>query len=132
MRLVIEILTIYGIYFFGTSLLIWRYGRKERGVSIIVAGVMPTLVVVSVVVSLFEIFRVTVLRQSPRIRPYPDGLEEAELIVEKRRQQMFGGVALKPHFASDWKNFYQATIEREAERVQKFAHRMLTLRYRSV
>jgi hypothetical protein len=128
MHLAIEIFTVYAIYIFGTSLLIWRYSTKERGVSIIVAGVTPILLVVS----LFDLLRVTLFRQSRHIRPCPTGLDEAELIVEKRRQQMFGGEALQPHFASDWTKLYQETIERETVRVQKIAHRMLTVTYRSI
>lgn len=125
MRFAIELLTIYAIYVFGTSLLVWRFGGKGggRGPSIVVAAVVPALFVVG----LFELALLTLLRRRPQVDPCPYGLGEAELIIEKKRQQMFGGEPLKPHFASDWARLYAKTVELEAERVQAFARRVLSV-----
>ncbi len=123
MRLLIEILTIYVVYLFGTALLIWRYGKKDRAPSIVVAGVAPILFVASFV----ELIFLAVIGKSRQISPCPDGLSDAELLVERQRQQMFGGSPIEPHFASDWSRLYAKTVEIEAERVQAFARRVFTL-----
>jgi hypothetical protein len=125
MRLAIEVVTIYAVYVFGTSLLVWRFGTRGngRGPSIVVAAVAPALFVVG----LLELMFLVAMGRRPRIDPCPDGLDEAELIVEAKRQEMFGGEPIKPHFASDWAKLYSKTVEHEAERVQAFARRVLSV-----
>jgi hypothetical protein len=125
MRLVIEILAVYFVYVFGTSLLIWRYGTKDRGPSALVAAVLPFIVVVS----FFQFLFMALFRHAPLVTPCPDGLAEAELIVENHRQRMFGGRPVEPHFASDWANLYAMTVEQESVRVQKFARKVLDAAY---
>lgn len=120
MRLAIEIFAVYFIYAFGTSLLVWRYSVRDRGPIIVVTWVIPLMVIAS----LFELIFLTIFRRSPCIRPCPEGLDETELIVERHRQQMFGGEPVEPHFASDWARLYTLTLEQEAERVQRFARRV--------
>lgn len=122
MRLAIELAIFYGIYIGGMSLLVWRYATRDRGSSIVVVAVMPILAVLAVFVS---IFLVALKRTDRVIDPCPHGLEEAEEIVEKQRQTMFGGDPQKPHFAKDWAALYAATLEQEAERVHKFADKVL-------
>ncbi|MGI4829441.1 MAG: hypothetical protein ACRYFU_14785 [Janthinobacterium lividum] len=123
MRLAIEVLAIYGIYVFGTALLIWRFSTKDRGPSIVVSMLVPFLFVVSFI----EMIVSVLLRRNQAIGPCPVGLDEAELLVERQRQKMFGGDSEIPHLASDWAKLYQMTVESEAERVQAFARRMLTV-----
>jgi hypothetical protein len=121
MRLMIEILTIYAIYIFGTSLLIWRYGTKDRGPLIVVAAVIPILTIVS----FFEVCIRALFLRSPQMSPCPDGLAEAERIIERHRHEMFGGSPIPPHIAHEWEMFYAKTLEREAARVQRFATQIL-------
>jgi len=123
MHLAIEIATVYAIYLFGTSLLIWRFGSRDRGPSIVVAAVVPALYVAAFA----ELAWLASLGRSPAIGPCPEGLSDAELAVERQRQKMFGGRALEPHFASDWQRLYAKTVENEAARVQSFARRVLTV-----
>lgn len=122
MRLLIEVSTIYAIYLFGTSLLIWRYGGKDRAPNIVVAWVVPVIVVASFIEFIFH----ALFRKALSIRPCPIGLDEAELIVERHRQQMFGGKPIEPHFASDWARLYASAVEQETEKVQKFARKVLS------
>ncbi|MHB1937858.1 MAG: hypothetical protein ACYCOR_14895 [Acidobacteriaceae bacterium] len=124
MRVAIELATIYGIYIGGMSLLIWRYVAKNRGSNIVVAAAMPLLAVLAIFLS---ILLVALKRTEPRVGPCPYGLMEAEEIVEKKRQNMFGGDPQKPHFARDWAALYAATLEQEAERVHRFADKVLTV-----
>jgi hypothetical protein len=123
MRFTIELFTTYGVYLFGTSLLIWRYGSKDRGPAIIVAAVVPFLFVAT----FLKLTVLAMLRRSPAMGPCPEGLSDAEIVVERNRQRMFGGEPLKPTFASDWARLYEKTVEAEAERVQAFARRVLSL-----
>lgn len=123
MHFFIELASVYVIYLFGTSLLIWRYGTRDRGPSIVVAGVAPMLFMAAIA----KMFVLALFRRSPTIHPCPDGLKDAELMVERKRQQMFGGEPLEPHFASDWARLYEKTLEEDAERVQAFARRVLSL-----
>jgi hypothetical protein len=118
----IELLAMYGVYLFGTSLLIWRYGRNDRGPSIVVAAVAPVLLIAA----LAKMLALTLVGRLPRIEPCPQGLSDAEVLVERRRLEMFGGKAVEPHFASDWARLYEKAVEEEAERVQLFAKRVLS------
>ena|ERR1700679_4020066 len=121
MRLAIEILTVYAIYVFATSLLIWRYGKRDRGPVIVVTAVLPLMVIVC----FFEVLIRALMQRAPTIDPCPDGLAEAERIVERHRREMFGGPPVPPHIAHDWQMLYAETLERDAARVQKFAGRVL-------
>lgn len=124
MRLLIEVFALYFVYVFGTALLIWRYGTKDRGPSVIVVSVIPLIAIIS----FFHFLVIAIFRRAPLLSPCPDGLAEAELIIEKHRQHMFGG-STEPHFASDWANLYATTVEQEAVRVQKFARKVLAGAY---
>ena len=124
MRLAIELAMIYGLYVGGLSLLVWRYEARERGSSIVVISVMPILAVIAV---FWTLFLVLFKRTSLIIAPCPNGLAEAEEVVEKQRQKMFGGDPMKPHFATDWADLYAAALEQEAEHVHKFAGRILSI-----
>jgi hypothetical protein len=121
MRLIVEILTVYGLYLFGAAILIGRYGTRDRGPVIVVAWLMPALLVLSVLLS---IFRLLFSRRLTVSRP-PHGLEEAERFVEKHRHEMFGGELVKMHYATDWARLYARTLEEEAQKVKAFAKRIL-------
>jgi len=121
MRLAIEVFTIYIVYLFGTSLLIWRYGSKDRAPSIVVAAVSPLLFVFSAI----QLILLKIIGRSPEISPCPAGLSDAELVIERKRQEMFGGEPIEHHFASDWAKLYAKTVEQDAEKVQAFARRVL-------
>src|SRR5712664_4787693 len=102
MKVTIEILSVYGVYVFGATVLIWRYIAKDRGPTIVVAWLMPALLIAAFIEGTFRLL----FRKRPRVRPCPVGLDQAELAVEKRRQKMFGGDLSQPHFASDWARLY--------------------------
>lgn len=123
MRLAIEVLTFYIVYLLGTSLLIWRYGSRDRGPSIVVSAVAPILLVAVFV----ELLVLALAHRIPSISPCPVGLSDAESVVEQQRRKMFGGNAVEPHFASDWARLYAQTLELDAERVQSFARRVLSI-----
>jgi len=123
MKVAVEILAMYGVYVFGASVLIWRYTTtNDRGPAIVVAWLMPALIFAAVLQGTSRLL----FGKSPKIRQCPVGLAEAEIVVEKRRQKMFGGERLATNFASDWARLYGVTLEEEAKKVQKFARWVLS------
>jgi hypothetical protein len=58
-----------------------------------------------------------------KMEPCPAGLEEAELIVERQRQIMFGGTLRKPTYAASWRFAYERVLQRDTDRVQRMARR---------
>lgn len=120
MKVFFEILAVYGVYVFGATVLIWRYTAKDRGPTTVVAWLMPFLLVATVIQGTYLLF----FRKYPRVRPCPIGLAEAEVVVEKRRQKMFGGERLATNFASEWARLYGVTLEQEAKQVQEIARKV--------
>jgi hypothetical protein len=121
MKLVGEFLAIYGVYMFGSAVLICRYTRVDRIPTVIVAWLMPALVLEALIEGTFLLL----FKKYPRVRPCPVGLAEAEVVVEQRRQKMFGGESLPTTFASEWARLYGVTLEKEAKKVQKVARWVL-------
>jgi hypothetical protein len=119
MKLAVEILAIYGVYAFGATVLIWRYIATDRGPTIVVAWLMPGVILAALIHGTYRVL----FKKSPRVRPCPAGLAEAEVIVEERRQKMFGGERLATNFASEWTRLYGVTLEEEAKKLQKFARK---------
>jgi hypothetical protein len=117
MRLFIEIAAIYGVYVLGVSFLIGRFGTKDKVPIAVAASTIPILVVAAI----FESAFLLITRKEPRVRPCPEGLDAAELIVERHRQQMFGGEIQQPKFAFHWARVYALTVEREARAVEGLA-----------
>lgn len=122
MQLLIQILAIYLIYGIGMSVVICRHGMKDRGLFVFAAWIMPFTLVASIFHSAFLLL----FRRSPRVRRCPDGLADAERIVERYRLEMFGGKPVEHRFAADWARLYAMTLETETEQVQRFARRVLT------
>jgi hypothetical protein len=125
MKLLVEIFSVYALYAFGATVLIWRHATKDRGPTVVVAWLAPALMIAAFIEGTFRLL----FRKRPKVRPCPVGLDEAELVVEKRRQKMFGGELSHPHFASDWARLYGVTLEEEAERVQKIARKVFAHSY---
>ncbi|MEO6803127.1 MAG: hypothetical protein ABI197_07785 [Granulicella sp.] len=121
MRLAIEIVAIYSLYITGVTIILKRYGKKDTLPMIVAAGAIPVLVVVS----FFEAIFLMVFRSAPRVRPCPEGLDVAEMIVERHRQEMFGGETQHPKFAFEWARVYALTLERETKTVKNFARSFL-------
>jgi hypothetical protein len=121
MHTFIEIVVIYGLFVLGIAMLIGNFGVKDRFPQTVVASVLPILLVCSV----FESAFLLVTRPAPRVRPCPDGLDEAEAIIEKHRQEMFGGELRPTRVAPEWARLYALTLEREVNQVQRLARREL-------
>jgi hypothetical protein len=119
MRIFIEILTAYSIYVLGTAILIWRFSENGRVASTACAVLMPFMTLGAVVATFLSVMGIVKIR----IKPCPPGLEQAELLVERHRKEMFGGKSVPPHLASEWTRVYRATLQIEAQRVKTFTRK---------
>jgi len=108
------------IFVLGIALTLRRFARQDYLVLTIAAIATPFIAVFAV----FYVIYAMVARKKI-IEPCPMGFEEAEKIVERRRQQMFGGALREPSMARDWRLAYQFELQRETDCVQKVARRYL-------
>src|SRR5262249_54461032 len=110
MKLIVDFGVFYGLYAFTAAMLIWRYGVKDRAPFIVVAWLIPVLTIAALLNSILRL----ILGKRPKIGPCPYGLDEAEVLIERHRREMFGGGPIVPHFAQDWTLLYKLTLEEEA------------------
>ena len=109
------------IFIFGIALTIRRFGGSDYPIIIVCAVLTPILAVVAVFSLLYSAIR----GNGETIDPCPEGLEEAERIVETQRQRMFGGPVREPFIAASWKRAYQIQLQKETRQVQSVARRYL-------
>ena len=62
-------------------------------------------------------------RESILDQPCPEGLEEAELLVEQHQQRLFGGQIKHSTYATDWKRAYAQTLQKAEAHVERATHR---------
>ncbi len=55
------------------------------------------------------------------IPPCPHGLEEAEALVERKRQIMFNSPPIQPTIAKQWRRGYAVSVEYQARQVRRFS-----------
>jgi hypothetical protein len=117
----IDIAVGFAIFALGIALTLRRFAKGEFLVLTLSALLTPVLALAAVV---YVIYLIATTGNS-QIGPCPLGFEEAEKIVERRRQQMFGGPLREPSMANSWRLAYQMELQRETDRVQKVARRYL-------
>jgi hypothetical protein len=108
------------IFVVGISLTVRKFGNHNRVAFAVVAILSPF-------VSLFAVFRVAylALRGGLAVGECPPGLEEAERIVERQRQHMFGGPLREPSFTKSWRTAYERELQKDTELVQEVANKYL-------
>lgn len=106
------------IFILGVAFTIRKFGGKDYPVLIICSVLTPVLALVAVISLVYS-----ALRGRPIMDPCPEGLEEAERIVETQRQRMFGGPSREPYIAASWKRAYQLRLQKETRQVQSVARR---------
>ena len=116
--IVVNIAVGVTIFVLGIALTVRRFGSRDRVAFTVVAVLTPA-------VALFAMFRLAYLFLCNRVEldPCPQGLEEAEKIVEIQRQQMFGGALRESSFTASWQKAYERELQKETERVQRVAQR---------
>jgi hypothetical protein len=119
-HLVVDLIVLFVLFAFGLGWTVTKYSRQDRIVFTVVAILSPAIAV-------FSVFRLVylVLSRKTTIGPVPPGLEEAEMLVAKERQILFGGTIQTPHLARSWQRAYELELQREAESVQRTAARFL-------
>jgi hypothetical protein len=120
--MLIDIAVGVTIFILGIALTIRRFGDQDYPVVILSAIVTPILAVIAMFYVIF-----LAIRGKNTLDPCPDGLEEAEKIVEIQRQQLFGGPARAPSISASWKQAYEMQLQAETRRVQKVARRYLAI-----
>jgi hypothetical protein len=122
-KAVIDAAVGIAIFIIGISLTIHKFGNRNR-------VALTAVAILSPLVAVFALFRVAVRIFSGKISvpdPCPPGLEFAEILVERQRQQMFGGPLREPSFATSWKRAYERELQKDTERVQRLAQRYLAI-----
>jgi|SRR6185437_3518695 len=118
-HLFIDVIVTFLLFAIGVAWTVFRYSTHDRLVFAAVAILSPVLAILS----LLMLF-VDALRGKIEVGPCPAGLSEAERMVEQERQRMFGGPLREPAFSLRWKRAYEMELQREAERVQRVAHKV--------
>ena len=121
----IDVAVGLAIFILGIALTIRRFGGQDYPILVFSAILTPVLAVVAVFCVIY-----LAIRGKGMIDPCPEGLEEAEKIVEIHRQQMFGGPLRQPSIAVSWRRAYQLQLQRETKRVQSVARRYLVMHAR--
>lgn len=116
----IDIAVLLILFGFGIGWTVYRYGKRDRLAFAVVAVVSPVITVFALIVVLLRLCT----GQKLQVKPCPDGLQDAERLVEEERQRMFGGELREPMYAKSWHRAYEAELQREAARVQRFAQRV--------
>jgi hypothetical protein len=110
------------IFILGIALSLRKFSGQDYIVLVLSAVLTPILAVFAVFFVLFA-----AIRGESSLDPCPDGLEEAERIVESQRQQMFGGPLRPPSISASWKRAYQLQLQKETRQVQTVARRFLVI-----
>jgi hypothetical protein len=114
--------TLSGLILFvaGMGWTVSRYAKRDRAAFAVVAVLSPLLAIIAAISLAIQL----ILNIETRVGPCPDGLEEAEQLVEEERQHMFGGELRKPTYARSWQRAYELELQREASKVKNFAQKV--------
>jgi hypothetical protein len=118
--LLIDIIVGFVIFVLGIAVALRRFAKQDYVVLTVCATLTPLLAVIAV----FYVLYSAIIRKST-LDPCPAGLEEAERIVEARRQKLYGGPPHKLSIARDWRRAYAIELQRESDQVQRVARRYL-------
>jgi hypothetical protein len=104
----------YLLYAFTVTGLVLCVQRRDRFSAISIALCFPFLLIAGVVAA---------FASSPDgfLKPCPQGLEEAEALVERKRQIMFQGRPMQPKIALSWKRRYAMAVEFQARKVRELS-----------
>ncbi len=116
----IDLLVGFVLFGFGLGWTVFRYASRNRLAMAVAAILSPLIAVIAVVFVLFNL----VARRELHIGPCPEGLPEAERLVEEERQKLFGGEAREPSYSRTWQRAYEAELQRELTQVQRIAQRV--------
>lgn len=108
------------LFCFGIGWTVYRYGRRNRLAFAVVAVVSPVIALVAFLVVIVRLLA----GNRTQMGPCPDGLPEAERLVEEERQKLFGGDLREPAYSKYWQRAYEIELQREAAKVQSIAQKV--------
>jgi hypothetical protein len=104
----------YFLYAFTVTGLVLCVQRCDRFSAISIALCFPFLLIAGV-------FAAFASSPDDFLKPCPQGLEEAEALVERKRQIMFQGRPMQPKIALSWKRRYAMAVEFQAHKVRELS-----------
>ncbi len=119
-HMLVDTAVVLILFGFGIGWTVFRYGKRDRLVFAVVAILSPAIAIFAAVIVFFKL----AAGRAPQIGPCPDGLEEAEFMVEEQRQKMFGGDLRPPMYSKSWQRAYELELQRDAAKVQRIAQRV--------
>jgi len=111
MQLLWDVLAFYALYVFVGIAIVECFSSREKPEMAAVVVVFPLMLIIGVPVTLFRV---------PTIPPCPNGLDDAERLVEAERKRLFGGSQEPLAIAESWKKAYALSLEMQVERVKSF------------
>ncbi len=109
-------LSMYVVYAFTVICLIQSGQRREKFSAVMIALTFPFML-------LFAVFAVF-FRATLAIKPCPEGLEEAEAVVERQRLLMFPGKAIQPSIAKAWRRHYAMSVGLQARKMRNLSRQI--------
>ena len=111
MQVILTILSVYALYVFVAGALVVRTQKRDRFSSFTIAVSFPFFL-------LFAPFHILFNAKNLEIKPCPPGLEEAEALVERKRQLIFNSPSIEPNIAKSWKRHYAMSVELQARQLR--------------
>lgn len=119
-RALVDITVTAMLFSAGIVWTVARYSKRDRFAFCVVAVLSPLIAFISVFRLIF-----LVMTDQVKVGPCPAGLPEAELLVAKEHQKMFGGELREPTFSRNWQRAYELELQREVEGIERMAQRFL-------
>ena len=120
MTILVAMLSVYAMYILTVSVMVLSAQRRDRVPALFVAVGFPIVVVLAVVHAIFR-------GRELKIGPCPHGLEEAEALIERKRQVMFNRGPVEPTIAKTWRRRYAMSLELQAQKARRLSLQMKEL-----
>lgn len=113
MPYLLTIASVFVLYSFTVAILVMRGQKRDRFAAIAMGVTLPFVSLIAIVHSLFS--------RRHDFPPCPAGLEEAEALIERKRQIMFNSSPIQPTIAKQWRRGYAVSVESQARQVREFS-----------
>ena len=113
MHILSVVLATYVLYAFILVSIVLCVQHRDRFPSIVVGLLFPGVLFAAVFGALAS--------SNEPVKPCPNGLEEAEALLEQKRQLMFQNAPVQPNIANSWKRRYAMSVEMQARKVRELS-----------
>jgi hypothetical protein len=114
MQVILTILSVYSLYVLVAGVIVIRTQKRDRFSSFMIAVSFPLIL-------LLAPFHILLSGSKFEMKPCPPGLEEAEALVERKRQIIFSALPIEPTIAKSWKKHYAMSVELQARQLRKIS-----------